>query len=187
MAHKHANLKNFEEREKMLPSRLILERFGLGPGQHLADLGCGYGYFSLRAAEMAGIEGKIDAVDIDQERLEFLENAAAERQVAAQINTYLAAGDTIPLPDAYVEAALIANVLHELQNPGAYLHEARRILKEGGQLWIVEWQKKETPMGPPLAERKSEVEWGSLLAEAGLTLVWTEKLEPAHVLIMAQV
>lgn len=185
MAHKHANLKNFEEREKMLPSRRILERFGLGSGHHIADLGCGYGYFSLRAAEMAGTQGKIDAVDIDKERLEFLENAAAERQVAAQISTHLAVGDNIPLPDAYVEAALIANVLHELHKPGAYLNEARRILKEGGQLWIVEWQKKETPMGPPLAERKSEAEWESILSEAGFTTVWTEKIEPAHVLIKA--
>ncbi|MHB1406666.1 MAG: class I SAM-dependent methyltransferase [Desulfitobacteriaceae bacterium] len=185
MVHKHNFLKNFEEREKMLPSQWILERFGLCPGQHLADLGCGYGYFTLRAAEMTGSYGKIEAVDIEKERLDFLESAATERQVGAQITTYLAVGENIPLPDACVEAALIANVLHELHNPGAYLHEAKRILKQEGQLWIVEWQKKETPIGPPLHERKSEAEWESILSEAGFTTVWTEKLEPAHVLIMA--
>lgn len=187
MGPKHANLRNFEEREKMLPSRLILERFGLRPGQHIADLGCGYGYFSLRAAEMVATQGKVEAVDIDKERLEFLENAAVERQVAAQINTYVAIDNNIPLPTAHVDAALIANVLHEVHDPKAYLNEVKRILKEGGQLWIVEWQKKETPMGPPLHERKSEAEWESLLTEAGFTLIWTEKLEPTHVLMMATV
>lgn len=185
MNHHHGHLKNFEEREKMLPSRQILERFGLHSGQHIADLGCGYGFFTLRAGEMVGADGKIEAVDIEPERLEFLKQAQRERQVPGQIQTHLATNETIPLPDAWVEAALIANVLHELQNPLGYLQESKRILKSAGELWIVEWQKKETPMGPPLDERKSEAEWESLLTKAGFHLVWTEKLEPAHVLMLA--
>lgn len=186
MEHHHAkksNLSNFEEREKVLPSQKILEDFGIRQGMHLADLGCGYGFFSIRAAEMVGPEGLIEAVDIDEERLAELQRRAEARGVRSRILTYKVTEERVPLPDASVEIALIANVLHELNDPISYLKEVGRILQSKGQVWIVEWQKKETPMGPPLHERCSTQEWIEILREAGFQEFWSHDLEPAHVLI----
>ena len=183
--HKHSHLKNFEEREKILPSRHILMDFGLRAGQRLADLGCGYGFFALTAAEIVGPGGMVAAVDINAEVLEELNRRALTRGVQATIETHLANDTNVPLPDGYVEIALIANVLHELNDPLSYLREARRILDDGGQVWVIEWQKKETAMGPPLQDRKSAQEWIALIGEAGFSHRRTNFHEPGHVLLTA--
>ena len=182
-SHKHSKLSNFEEREKILPSKQILMNFGLQSGQHLADLGAGYGFFGLRAAEIVGEHGKIEAVDIEPERLESLKERAQERGVSPRVETHLANGETIPLPQQSVDAALIATVLHELNDPLSYLQEAQRILRSQGEIWVIEWQNKETPMGPPMSERRPIDYWVSLLEQAGFSNIWVQTLQPAFVLI----
>lgn len=182
-AHQHFHNHNHEQREKILPSGKILSRFGLKDGQYLADLGCGQGYFTLKAAEIVGAQGKIKAVDIIAERLEFLQQSAQERGLAERIKTYSAQGESIPLPDMDMDIALISNVLHELHDPLNYLRDARRILRNEGEIWVIEWQKKETPMGPPISERLSVEEWVAMLEEAGFEDIWVQIFHPAHILI----
>jgi len=181
--HTHSGLSNFEEREKILPSQKILTNFGLQSGQYLADLGAGYGFFALRAAEMVGEHGKIEAVDIEPERLGSLKVRAQERGVFKRVETHLAKGETIPLPQQSVDIALISTVLHELNNPLGYLQEAKRILRAQGEIWVIEWQNKETPMGPPIAERRPSDYWVSLMEQAGFVNMWVQTLQPAFILI----
>lgn len=181
--HQHSHHHNYEQRAKILPAEKILTRFGLKPDQYLADLGCGQGYFALEAAKIVGTQGKIKAVDIASERLQTLEQSAQNLGIAEQIKTFLAEGENVPLPNKDVDVVLIANVLHELNNPLNYLRDARRILKNQGQIWVIEWQKKETPMGPPLDERRSVEEWIALLEQAGFEDIWAQIYNPAHILI----
>jgi len=181
--HKHSGLSNFEEREKILPSNKILMNFGLQSSQHLADLGAGYGFFALRAAEIVGEHGKIEAVDIEPERLEIIKGRAQERGVSQRVTAHLASGETIPLPQQSVDVALIATVLHELNDPLSYLQEAKRLLKTHGEIWIIEWQNKQTPMGPPIGERRPIDYWVSLLEQAEFENIWVQTLQPAFVLI----
>lgn len=180
---KHSGLSNFEEREKILPSQKILLNFGLHSGQYLADLGAGYGFFALRAAEMVGEHGKIEAIDIEPERLESLLARAQERGVLQHVKTHLAEGERIPLPTSSVDVALISTVLHELHDPLSYLQDARRIVREQGEIWVIEWQNKVTNAGPPLAERRSIDHWVSLMEQAGFENIWVQTLKPAFVLI----
>lgn len=184
--NQHGHHHTSAERAKILPAEKILSRFGLKQGQHLADLGCGQGYFALKAAEIVGSKGKIMAVDIEPERLKFLQQSAQEQGIAEQIETLLAQGESIPIENGSMDAALISNVLHELNDPLNYLRDTRRILKENGEVWIIEWQKKETPMGPPLQERHSVEEWIALVEQAGFTDIWTQIFNPAHILLRAK-
>lgn len=57
----------------------ILRILGLQPGQNVADIGAGGGYFSLRFAELIGKEGKVFAVDTNSKFLEFIKNSAREK------------------------------------------------------------------------------------------------------------
>ncbi|OLN32597.1 class I SAM-dependent methyltransferase [Desulfosporosinus metallidurans] len=180
--HQNFHHHNHEQREKILPPAKILSRFGLKDGQYLADLGCGQGYFTLKAAEIIGVQGKIKAVDINTERLQFLRQSAQECGLAERIETYLAQGESIPLPDKDVDIALISNVLHELQDPLNYLRNTQRILRNNGEIWVIEWQKKETPMGPQLSERRSQEEWVTILEQAGFEDIWVQIFNPAHIL-----
>lgn len=182
----HGHHHTSAERAKILPAEKILSRFSLKQGQHLADLGCGRGYFALKAAETVGSQGKIMAVDIEPERLEFLQQSAQEQGIGEQVKTLLAQGESIPLESGSMDAALISNVLHELNDPLNYLRDTRRILKENGEVWIIEWQKKETPMGPPLQERRSIEEWITLIEQAGFEDIWAQVFNPAHILLRAK-
>lgn len=81
-----------------------------------------------------------------------------------------------------MDIALISNVLHELHDPLNYLRNTKRILKNEGEIWVIEWQKKETPMGPKLSERRSQEEWITILEQAGFEDIWIQNFNPAHVL-----
>lgn len=181
--HSQGHSHGYGMREKILPAEKILQHFGLKDGQKLADLGSGQGYFALKAAEIVGAQGFIKAVDIAAERLRVLEQLAQERGVAERIQTFAAQGESVPLPDNDVDVVLISNVLHELNDPLSYLRDAKRILRNDGEIWVIEWQKKETPMGPSLNERRSQEEWTAMLEEAGFEDIWVQILEPAHILL----
>ncbi len=181
--HKHSHLFDREKREKMLPSRQILLNFGLREGLTMADLGCGYGHFALRAAEIVGPAGKVKAIDIEPERMGILRQLAEEQGVISRVETIQAQGETIPLADGDVQIALIANVLHELAEPSQYLKNTWRILQPDGKIWIVEWVKAETEFGPPLAERRSSGEWVELVEQAGFENIWVQDFSPTHVLL----
>ncbi|GAB6172077.1 hypothetical protein JCM15765_15550 [Paradesulfitobacterium aromaticivorans] len=185
--HQHFHNHNHEMREKILPAEKILLRFGLKTGQSLADLGCGQGYFSLKAAEIVGAQGIVKAVDINAERLQFLQQTTQERGIAERIETYLAQGESVPLPDKNVDIALVSNVLHELNDPLKYLLDTKRILNNNGEIWVIEWQKKETPMGPPLSERRSLEEWIMTLEQAGFEDVWVQIFHPVHILLRGSI
>lgn len=53
----------------------VIEAIGLNKGQSIADIGAGGGYFSLRFAELVGVNGKVYAADINQEFLDFIKNS----------------------------------------------------------------------------------------------------------------
>src|SRR6476620_1623775 len=47
----------------------VLDALGVKPGHRVADIGCGFGYFTFRLAARVGAEGKVDGVDSDQEAI----------------------------------------------------------------------------------------------------------------------
>jgi len=60
----------------------IIKAIGLKPGQNIADIGAGGGYFSLRFAEIVGEEGKVYAVDTNPKFLEFIQRFAKEKGIS---------------------------------------------------------------------------------------------------------
>jgi ArsR family transcriptional regulator len=109
---------------------------GLIPAEWtVADLGCGTG---LVAAELAPRVRKVLAVDQSAEMLR-----AARRRLAkaANVEIHEARLEALPLDDASCDAALAVLVLSYLEDPGAALREAARVLRPGGRLVVVEAQR----------------------------------------------
>ncbi len=164
-----------EDRQQMLPAEQILTAAGLAPGQVMVDLGAGPGFFTLPAARIVGPKGRVYAADIQPQLLEMCRQRAAEAGITG-IETVHSQESHVPLPDALADRVFIAFVLHESDDPVAFLREARRLLRPGGEVAIVDWHKTEGTPGPPLEHRVGEDDIAALAAQAGLRVAPT----PTH-------
>ena len=120
----------------------VVMALNLKPTDTIADIGAGTGYFSRRFAMHAG---KVYAVDIDQKLLD-----TAGKGAPANLTTVLAASDDPRLADASVDIIFFCDVLHHIENRAAYYPKLAKALKPGGRVVVIEFYKKETPIGPPL-------------------------------------
>jgi len=157
------------ERKEFLDSPAILADFGLKKGMRIADIGCGTGYFAIPMSEIAGSSGMVFALDVQEEMINFLVKKL-ERLKIKNVIPLLMEKQKTPLPSSSVDFVLVANVLHEIENKSEFLKEARRILKDGGKLGIVEWKREKSvfkgeEIGPPLKERIPEEKARALLSK----------------------
>lgn len=172
MSHKFdsrssAKLDN-EERRKRLPAETILQKFGVSKGNIIADIGCGIGYFTLPASMLVGPEGKVFAMDISNEMLKQTQEKANLAETG-NIETMLISENNFLLREKSVDVALVFFVLHEAQSPEHFIAEIHRIIKPGGKLAILDWEKREMPQGPPIAHRISSHDAAALMKNAGFS------------------
>lgn len=149
-----------------MPPYKTLEILGLAGGIDVADIGCGIGYFTIPAAEIAGPSSKIYALDISVEMLDEVEKRAFEAGISNIRNIRVDEYD-LKLEDQSVGFAILSNVLHEIEDKKRYVNEICRILQKGGKLAIIEWEKIKGESGPPLDHRISYEETTKLLSETG--------------------
>jgi ubiquinone/menaquinone biosynthesis C-methylase UbiE len=163
MAHKfepkNMNKLYNEWRRQNLPPLPTIEKLGLTPSDIVADIGCGIGYFSIPAAEILNVRNKVFALDTSEEMLAEVEKRAAVANLS-NVVTIKTEEYNLKLPDESVTFALLVNVLHEIEDKNKFIEDIKRILKVGGKLAIIEWEKTLIDMGPPLNHRigKEEVE-----------------------------
>jgi SAM-dependent methyltransferase len=94
---------------------------------HVAEVGAGTG--KLTAALVAR-RLTVEAVEPDPDMLAVL------RRVCPEVTTHLAGADALPLPDASVDAVLVADAWHWFPRERA-VAEVRRVLRPGGWLGLV--------------------------------------------------
>lgn len=170
----HMDLLESPNRYKILPPFKTLKYMCLKEDDIMIDIGCGTGYFTLPASQITGPSGKVIGVDISEEML----NELRKKINGQSTNIELLRSDHLKLPveDKLGTFALLANVLHESDDMLTMLRETYRVLKAGARLAIIEWEKKETPMGPPIDHRLHANEILSLVSEAGFSMA---KIVPA--------
>ena len=153
------------ERRRELPPQETLERFGLRNigGATFLDIGCGIGYFTIPAAQIL-TGGSVIGIDVCDE---MLEHAWERSDELTNIDFRKSEEYSFPLEDTSVDFALMSNVLHEVEDKVKYLLEVKRVLKAEGELYIVEWDKREMEQGPPVEHRLSKDEVKSLCEKAG--------------------
>jgi ubiquinone/menaquinone biosynthesis C-methylase UbiE len=127
----------------------VLMALALKPGETIADIGSGSGYFTLRLAAHVGDEGRVFAVDIDPEMIRHLNRRVRDAGVR-NVQTILADPADPLLPDASVDRFVIVDTWHHIEKPLEYLALMRRMLKPGGQVVMIDFQKRELPVGPPM-------------------------------------
>ena len=157
----------------------------LPQGITFLDLGCGQGNYSLAAADLIGPTGVVYAVDLWEEGLAALKERAA-REGRANLKPLAAWAGQFPIESRSVDVGLMATVLHDLVEAGTAagaLAEVTRVIKAGGRLAIVEFDKIDGPPGPPRHIRLDPAEVEALVAPYGFARQQTVKLGPYNYLI----
>ncbi len=161
-------LENPERDAWQMPDRVV-EALSLSPGATVADIGAGSGYFAVRFARAVGPQGTVIAADIDKGLIEYLGNRAAKEGLE-NLKPLLGKPDDPLLPEASVDLIFICDVVHHIENRGPYYAKLARALRPGGRLAIVDFYKRELPVGPNLAMKIAKPDMIAELEQAGFGL-----------------
>lgn len=134
----------------------------------ILDVGAGSGYLTIPAAKRTG--ETVYALDMDARMLGVIDTKAKAETLH---NIQLMQGDIngIPLKDQSVDVVLASLILHEVDPLSPVLRELRRVLKTGGYLLCMEYEKEEsTVKGPPMHIRISSAEMETELISAGFQI-----------------
>jgi ubiquinone/menaquinone biosynthesis C-methylase UbiE len=130
----------------------VLTALNLKPGEVIADIGAGSGYFTFRLAHRVGAHGKIYAVDVSPDMILHINRRTREFK-ATNVASILADPDDPLLPEQSVNRFFFSNSWHHIENQTKYLSLMRKMLKPNGEVVMIDFHKKETPVGPPLKTR----------------------------------
>ena len=115
----------------------VLRALELGDGAVVADLGSGVGYFALKLAERVGRRGRVLAVDVRRFPLLFLRVRALVRELR-NLEAVRGEPDDPHLPAGGVDAVLVANTFHELEQPERILARVKLALRPAGRLVVLD-------------------------------------------------
>jgi ubiquinone/menaquinone biosynthesis C-methylase UbiE len=150
----------------------VLSKLALKPGMVVADIGAGSGLFSRPLAKAVAPAGKVYAVDVQQDLLDYINKRDKEENIR-NIQTVLGEFNDPKLPARDVDLAFINDVLHHIQNRAVYLKALGGYIKANGRIAIIEMNKDDpnTPhkSQPELLVGRDQIQqW---MSDAGFKLV----------------
>lgn len=141
MSHVGAPWLERPERDQQERPDLVMESLDLKPGDRVADLGCGTGYFSSRLARAVGPTGVVYGVEIQPEMLKLLASSMAEQKITSVVPVLGAVDD--PLLPEPVDLVLMVDVYHEMSHPAELMAAVCRSLKPRGRVVFVEYRAED--------------------------------------------
>ncbi len=129
-------------RESWEKSSKMIEAVGLKPGEKVADIGSGPGYFSFKFSQLVGPTGKVFAVDNDDEHLAYLEDVIKKLTVPNVIPIMPQIGD-VGVKDK-VDVIYMCSLYHNLyaimtdEERDALMSSLKSIMKPDGRFVLVD-------------------------------------------------
>lgn len=160
--------------ELLDPKHILQDIVEMSYEAKVASLGCGaMAYFTMAAAKIVGNKGQVYAGDILKEVLSSVEAKARHDGLynVKTVWTNLEVIGATKIPEASLDYAMLINVLFQNQKHLEVLHEARRLLKLGGQLIVVEWKAAGGPLGPAKEKRLEQADVERMAKEVGFNKV----------------
>jgi SAM-dependent methyltransferase len=161
-------LERTEREQEEAPSKAIAA-IDLAPDAVLADIGAGSGYYSFRLAEKVP-QGRIVAVDIQPEMLDFLRRKSAELGIP-NVEPHLGTIEDVKLPAASLDAALLVDSYHEFSHPREMLASLHRALKPGGRIFLLEFRGEDPRVPIKPLHKMTEAQARRELESAGFRFV----------------
>lgn len=147
----------------------IMAALALRPGERVADIGAGSGYFTIRIAKSVGEKGTVWAVDIEQEMLDYIERRLKEEKLQ-NVKRKKVPPDDPQLPQGCVDTILLVHTYAYIQNRTEYAKKLRVALAPGGRVVIIEYMPsswEERPWGPLPHQQVSREIADAEMAKAG--------------------
>jgi 2-polyprenyl-3-methyl-5-hydroxy-6-metoxy-1,4-benzoquinol methylase len=153
-------------------------------GITVMDLGCGTGYFSFRMADSGA---NVIAADVDERFIAYVDSVRNARGVSKKLlQTRKVPADNPMLSKREVDIVFMVNTYHHLQDRVNYLKKVKAGLKSSGFIIIIDFFKKDLPVGPANAQKLSADEVTRDLKLAGFSQFKTDdKTLPYQYIVFA--
>lgn len=124
------------DRDRWQKADELIRQLNLKPESHVADVGCHEGYMTLKLATVVKT-GKVFAVDVEQPKLDRLQAILTKRSVQ-NVTTIKGDYDNPKLPENSLDAVIILDTYHEMDDHDQILQHIKLALKPGGRLVLCE-------------------------------------------------
>lgn len=138
-----------EDRRRRQPIEDLIKTLDPSSDEHWLDIGAGNGYVTIPLLQMGC---KVTALDMEETMI-FDLIVRTPDDLRSNLTTLIGQAPPVPLGDATVDAVVMVNTLHEVQDLGHLAVEIRRVLRPGGRVHIVEHRKGSGLEGPPEEDR----------------------------------
>ena len=158
-----------DERDDFQKPDEVMEALAFRPGETVADVGAGTGYFTVRIARAVGPEGRVLAHDISPEMLGFLERRLEAEQLE-NVELKQVERDDAMLPEGKINTIIMVDTIHYIKERTAYVERLREALTPGGRFVIIDYRVKpfeERPWGPPPEQQIPKEQLNSEIEAAG--------------------
>jgi protein-L-isoaspartate O-methyltransferase len=171
-ANGYISLLERANREEVQKSSELMKALAFKPGERVADIGAGSGYFTIPVAKAVGPAGVVHALDISSEMLEYLDFRVKAGKIA-NVRLGRVKADDPQLEPASVDTILMIDAMHYVKDRVAYAKKLRQGLAQGGRLVIVDYKPKpmsERPWGPPPEQQIPRERMDADMAAAGFAV-----------------
>ncbi len=170
-----ANWLERPEREQEEASSKMIDELKLQPGQVVADIGAGTGRLTLMMADKVGADGKVLAVDVQQEMLDIISVKLRQRNIK---NVELVKGTekSPKLKKDSLDLALFVDVYHEFAFPYEMMLEISKAMKVGGRVVLIEFRMEDETVPIKLVHKMTEAQAKKEMGVPELRLKWTETI-----------
>lgn len=155
----------------------VVKQLQLRSGDVVADIGAGTGYFTRRFAAAVGPSGQALGLDIEASMVAYMTDDAKKRGLTHYTARQVQANDPQLAPRS-VDVVFICDTYHHIHDRVAYIRRLVPALKSGGRVVIVDFQKRELPLGPPVEWKLAPETVTEEFRQAGLQLARSVEFLP---------
>ena len=174
---------NDPQRLTDIPPDYIRRKLNIQKPNRLVEIGAGTGFFSIAFLQLFQ-PSILYACDLSDVMIDWMtENVSPKYPNILPVKTK---EDSVPLQDEIADLVFMINLHHELEDPSKTIREAFRLLKPGGEIFIVDWKKEDMAEGPPEEIRCVPEEVKDQLTESGFSSVSIFNELPKHFLVVGE-
>lgn len=126
-----------KDRDEKLQVQRVMDILGIKEGGHVADIGAGSGWFTVRAAKRVGSTGIVYAVDINPEAIAYI-NRRIQQDRIGNVHAILSKEDDPTLPKNSIDSVLLLKTYHEVAHPVLLLKNLRSSLRSGARIGVID-------------------------------------------------